>query len=470
MSTLVGSYLGQYRILREIGRGGMAVVYLAEQPSLGRYVALKVLHPYLADDATFVARFQREARTAARLQHSNIVTIYEVGQQGGYYFIAMEYLAGQPLNELIRRQGALPLPRVVHIVQQVATALDCAHSQGFVHRDIKPSNIIVGQGDSVKLTDFGIAKSRLDARLTVSGHLLGTPYYMSPEQAQGRAVDYRADIYSLGVVCYEMLTGRVPFGGETPVVLHKHVYERARPATELNRRLPPAVSAAVERALAKQPGGRYRGAGEFARSLAAGAGQPVAVPPPSRTWDRGRLEPRWFAAGAAIALLFIVMVLVMFTRRPIGPEPPFSTVVTRTPTIQVGIVTSTPTRWAITPTPSRTPTPRPAVVRCFQPELRHKEAHEGSSGEVAGVVSDLSGRPYPWARVHISVESGNWEGYFDVAPDGLYNVTALSPWDNIYLVRLVGGSISSGTYRFQYTADPSQWRVLIDFREVPCGR
>jgi len=373
MSGLVGSYLGQYEILREIGRGGMAIVYLARQPSLGRHVALKVLHPHLAGDTTLVARFQREARTAARLQHPNIITIYEVGQQGGYYFIAMEYLTGQPLSEVIRRRGALPLRRVIHIAQQVAAALDYAHSQGFVHRDIKPSNIIVGQGDSIKLTDFGIAKSRHDARLTITGSLLGTPYYMSPEQAQGQVVDYRADIYSLGVVCYEMLTGRVPFGGETPAVLHAHVYETPLPMRSLNRRLPAEVEKAVGRALAKEPGNRYRSAGELANALEAAARVKGVTPTPveaavqvvrpgitPRPEVRKR-RPLFLYLGLTIAVLIIGMglyALGMGGGPKVTPIPPSSTSIS-----QVVAHRLTETSALPTPMPMAGFTPTPAPTR-----------------------------------------------------------------------------------------------------------
>lgn len=216
MEALIGRTLGNYQILEEIGRGGMAIVYKAVQPSLQRHVAIKVLPPQFTFDTIFVQRFQREAVAAGRLKHPNIVTIYDVGEQGGIYYIVMEYLEGVILAELIRQQGPLPLQRVAHIAQQVASALDYAHGQGFIHRDIKPGNVIVGPGDHATLTDFGIVKAAEGTTLTRTGMMIGTPQYMSPEQIQGREIDYRADIYSLGIVCYEMLTGRVPFGGRDP--------------------------------------------------------------------------------------------------------------------------------------------------------------------------------------------------------------------------------------------------------------
>jgi serine/threonine protein kinase len=351
MAELIGRTLGQYHILEEIGRGGMATVYRAEQPSLRRYVALKVLQPHLAGDTTLVVRFQREARTVARLQHPHIVTIYQVGQQGGYYFIAMEYLTGQPLNEVIRRRGALPLQRVVHMVQQVAAALDYAHGQGLIHRDIKPSNIIVGQGDSIKLTDFGIAKSRLDARLTMTGSILGTPYYMAPEQARGGAVDHRADIYSLGVVCYEMLTGRVPFGGATPAVLHAHVYETAPPLRSLNRRLPPEVQRVVGRALVKELGKRYRSAGELAAGLEAAARGKRVTP-----WPGEPIKPAAQVARQGVrkrrALFLYLGLAIAVLALAIGVGRPWVTPVLPTPISTSRVVERRPTDNSLPPTPT----------------------------------------------------------------------------------------------------------------------
>ncbi len=265
---LSGQTIGQYQILEEIGRGGMAVVYKAWQPSLNRYVALKVLPSYLTLDRQFVARFQREAQAAASLRHPNILVIHDVGQQGDLYYIVMEYLEGQTLKQLIEQQGPLPPERVVHIVEQVAEALDYAHQRGFVHRDIKPANIFVGQGDQVTLTDFGIAKAAWETHLTRTGMLVGTPEYMSPEQARGEEVDARSDLYSLGIVAYEMLTGRVPFGGTTPhAVLHQQIYEPPPSPAALHPQATGPVEAVLLRALAKKPEDRYPTAGGLAQAL-----------------------------------------------------------------------------------------------------------------------------------------------------------------------------------------------------------
>ena len=211
MQDLQGRLLGRYQVVEELGRGGMGVVYRAYQPSLNRHVAIKVLPPQLSLDQQLVGRFQREARAAANLRHPNIVVIYDVGEEKGIHYIVMEYLEGRTLKQLVEEEGPLHPKRAAHIVEQVAAALDYAHQRGFVHRDVKPANIFVGPGDHVTLTDFGIAKAASETQqLTRTGTLMGTPEYMAPEQATGGEVDHRTDLYALGVVLYQMLTGHVP--------------------------------------------------------------------------------------------------------------------------------------------------------------------------------------------------------------------------------------------------------------------
>jgi Protein kinase domain len=269
--NLVDKTLGSYQILQELGRGGMGVVYRAYQPSLNRYVAIKVLPPALALDQELVERFVREARAAARLRHPNIVVIHDVGRQGGLYYIVMELIEGTTLAQLIKRQGALPLDRTVRIVQQVAGALDYAHQNGFVHRDVKPANIFVGPNDHVTLTDFGIAKAAAGASLTRTGALMGTPEYMAPEQISGQPVTPAVDQYALGIVTYQMLSGQLPFHAESPhAVLYQHV-QQPPPPLPASLSLPPGVSAALGRALAKEPQQRFPGAGAFAAALSAAA-------------------------------------------------------------------------------------------------------------------------------------------------------------------------------------------------------
>lgn len=285
--SLIGTTLGQYQILDELGRGGMSVVYKAWQPSLRRYVALKTLQPHLTNDWEFVQRFQQEAIVAANLRHPNIVTIYEVAQQDRYLFIAMEYVEGRSLETIIKQEGALPLPRVVALLRQVAAALDYAHERRFVHRDIKPANIMVTPDERVIITDFGIAKamegSGATARITQAGSVLGTIEYMAPEQIQGQPPDYRADLYSLGMVAYEMLTGRIPFDSPTTAsLLYAQVNLLPPDVRQLAPALPAYVAEALARMLAKSPSDRFVSAGAFVEAL-AGTGAVTAAAPKSPT-------------------------------------------------------------------------------------------------------------------------------------------------------------------------------------------
>ena len=258
---LVGRRLGKYEIQAEIGRGGMGTVYKGYDPLLERYVAIKVLAPHLIWEEGFVQRFLREARAAARLKHPNIVTIHDVGQEGSCYYFVMEYLEGQTLAEIIRQRGALPLQEVVHVLHSLAGALDYAHQRGLVHRDIKSINVIVDRAGVVTLTDFGIARAVQETRLTKTGMLVGTPEYMSPEQALGQEADHRTDIYSLGIVVYETLTGRVPFTATTPpAVLHQQVYDPPPPPSTLHPQAVGPVEAALLKARAKNPDDRYAAA------------------------------------------------------------------------------------------------------------------------------------------------------------------------------------------------------------------
>lgn len=202
--------LGRYEMLEEIGQGGMGVVYKAQDTQTKTIVAIKVLPQYVTRDATSVQRFKREAINAARLNHPNIVTIFDWGEEGGTPYFVMEYLPGYTLKQVIAQESPLPLRRIENMLDQLASALDYAHKQGVLHRDVKPSNIFVSRRGHVTLSDFGIAKAVSSAELTSTGTVIGSPHYMSPEQCQGRRVDERTDIYSLGVVLYEMLAGRVP--------------------------------------------------------------------------------------------------------------------------------------------------------------------------------------------------------------------------------------------------------------------
>ncbi len=278
MQELVGRAWGRFLIIEERGRGGMAVVYRAYDNVLQRTVALKVLLPHLAANAEFTRRFQREAITAANLRHQNVVIIYDVGSHESFQYIVMEYLDGPTLQQEIQKKGALPINRIVPIIGQLASALDYAHQQGLVHRDVKPANVIVGAGDHITLTDFGLVKAANMAKITSEGMASGTLKYMSPEQARGKELDGSSDIYSLGVVVYEMLSGEAPFSAVTPYqVLRDLINEPPPSLLPLNPSVNVRLEQIVFRALAKEPTARFGTAGEFAAALASVTGLGLAA-------------------------------------------------------------------------------------------------------------------------------------------------------------------------------------------------
>ncbi|MGZ4289287.1 MAG: Stk1 family PASTA domain-containing Ser/Thr kinase [Gaiellaceae bacterium] len=258
---------GRYRIQRKLGAGGMADVYLAEDQELGRRVAIKILNGRHANDDQFIERFRREAKNAAALNHPNIVSIYDRGEAEDTYYIAMEYLDGRTLKELIVGRGAAPINVAIEYARQILSALRFAHRHGIVHRDIKPHNVLVDGEGRVKVTDFGIARAGT-SQMTEAGSIVGTAQYLSPEQARGGEVDPRSDLYSLGVVLYELLTGKTPFDGETPVeIAMKHLSNTPRPPSKLRPDVPPELDMVVLRALAKNPDDRYQSADEMEADL-----------------------------------------------------------------------------------------------------------------------------------------------------------------------------------------------------------
>src|SRR4051812_40433982 len=258
---------GRYRIERRLGSGGMADVYCAEDSQLGRQVALKVLHRRFARDREFVERFRREASAAAGLQHPNVVGVFDRGEYDGTYYIAMEYLPGRTLKDLIREEAPLDQLRAIDYGIQILQAAAFAHRRGVIHRDFKPHNVIVGADDRLKVTDFGIARAGA-SEMTETGSIMGTAQYLSPEQAQGQRVGAPSDLYSIGVIMFEMLTARVPFTGESAVsIALKHVSEEPPPLRALRPDIHPRLEQAVGRALLKDPAQRYASADEFIAAL-----------------------------------------------------------------------------------------------------------------------------------------------------------------------------------------------------------
>src|SRR3954453_15399255 len=263
---------GRYRLLGRLGSGGMADVWCAEDSLLNRRVALKFLHPRFAQDEQFVERFRREASAAAGLQHPNVVGVFDRGTVNGTHYIAMEFVEGASLKDLIER--GLSVPEAVEIVRQVLAGVKYAHERGIIHRDLKPQNVLVDGEGRARVTDFGIARAGV-SEITQTGSVLGTAQYLSPEQAQGLPVTTASDVFSIVVMLYETLTGHVPFDADTPVaVALKQVSEQPPPPSQLNPKVPPALDAVVLRALAKEPGNRYASADEFLSALDSAEADP----------------------------------------------------------------------------------------------------------------------------------------------------------------------------------------------------
>jgi serine/threonine-protein kinase len=280
--SLVGRvFSDRYEIQREIAQGGMAEVFLGHDRLLDRPVAIKALFPEYAREPSFVERFRREAQAAANLNHPNIVGIYDWGQETGTYFIVMEYVEGRSLRDLIRSEGPLEGHQSAEICAEIASALAFAHRSGVVHRDVKPGNVLLTRAGSVKVTDFGIARAGTSDGLTQTGSVMGTATYFSPEQAQGLPVDGRSDVYALGVVLYEMVTGVAPFTGDSPVaVAYKHVREECVPPSRRNPDVPPELEQIILTALAKDPDHRYQTADDMrADLLRFRRGRPLAAAP-----------------------------------------------------------------------------------------------------------------------------------------------------------------------------------------------
>ncbi len=317
MAELVGKTLGRYRVVARLGRGGMAEVYKAYQPGLDRYVGIKVLHSHLVDDADFIGRFEREALAIGKLRHPAIVQALDFDREGDLYFMAMEYIDGPTLKEEMKARRAANQPFTYEEISRIFTALcsaiDYAHARGMVHRDIKPANVMINQEGQIVLTDFGIARIVGATQFTQTGALAGTPAYMSPEQGQGERGDERSDIYSLGVMLYEMVTGTVPYDADTPfAVIMQHISEPLPMPRKINPDIPEGVEKVILKAMSKNPDDRYQSAGAMAKDLRDAVGlapddtlhstplKTVAPPPKIHQIDHptGPLRSRQKAATA----------------------------------------------------------------------------------------------------------------------------------------------------------------------------
>jgi eukaryotic-like serine/threonine-protein kinase len=347
---------GRYRVEGELGRGGMARVYRGTDGVLGRPVAVKVLSPQYAQDANFVTRFRREAQAAARLNHPNLVQVYDTGSDDGVHYIVMEYVEAKTLADYLAGGGRIMPDRAVELAEAVCDALGVAHAQGVIHRDVKPANIMVTRDGQVKVTDFGIARVTTNETVEQTAAVLGTASYLSPEQAQGGAIDQRSDLYSLGCVLYEMLTGQPPFTADSPVaVASKHVLEQPIAPSRLNHDVAPGLDAIVMKALAKNPDNRYQNAAEMKEDLErVRRGLPVlatpllppspqttqvihrAQPQPTSVLPAGvatTVPPRDRTPGWLIALIVVLVLAVLgallwlFARNVLSSNQPSSVAV-----------------------------------------------------------------------------------------------------------------------------------------------
>jgi hypothetical protein len=303
MEDLTGKRLGPYTVVEPLGEGGMAAVYKAYQPAMDRFVALKILPRQYADDPDFVARFSQEARVIAKLEHQNILPVFDFGEAEGYAYIGMRFVETGTLADYLQGEP-LSLEQVCRIITQVGGALDYAHARGVVHRDLKPSNVLIDHSGNCLLTDFGLAKMvEGSAQLTATGCVLGTPAYMSPEQGLGKPAEARSDIYALGVVLYEMTTGRLPYHAETPVaIILKHIQGPLPPPRTRNPGLPESVERVILKSLAKEPADRYSTAGEMVHALRAAIPSATSVDALAPLLRRKpAVRPRWTAPSPARA-------------------------------------------------------------------------------------------------------------------------------------------------------------------------
>src|SRR5918992_1380187 len=305
---------GRYELEQKVGSGGMSKVYRAHDRLLERTVALKILHEHYSKDDEYIERFRREARAVAQLTHPNVVTVIDRGEHEGRQFIVFEFIDGENLKQLVEREGPLPPRQVVELGLQIASALGSAHARGVVHRDVKPQNVILTDEGRPKVTDFGIARSSDVESVTLTGTVMGTSEYLAPEQARGELVDFRSDVYSLGVILFELSAGEVPFRGENPVsVAMRHLHEPVPSVRERRPDVPARLDAAIRRAMAKDPEERFGSMDELIAELEAcrralGEGEETIVLPAPARPRRARRSARRLVRAVVLSLLALLLV------------------------------------------------------------------------------------------------------------------------------------------------------------------
>jgi WD40 repeat protein len=490
MENLTGKQFGTYQITGALGEGGMAAVYKAYQTSVDRTVAIKVLPRQLASDPEFVSRFKREALLLAKLQHPHILPVFDYGESEGYTYLVMPFITGGTLTAQL---SALPTPlsTIRKIISQLGDALDYAHTRGLVHRDIKPSNVLIDEGGNCLLSDFGIAKIvEGTSRLTSSGAIIGTPYYMSPEQGSGRKIDARTDVYALGVMLFEMATGRVPYMAETPVaVIFKHIQDPLPIPRQFNPALPEAVEKVIVTALAKRPEDRYQTAGDLVRALQAaipgdtheGKGAPgQEVRPttkPVDPWPARKPVWPWVLGGCGVLLILAIVIAAaggatyLVSKLKTTPSPifllasnqnqtatlgeqPTPMLTVNTPQVPSEAVTAAPMLAASTSMPGKIIPISTPILTLIPQSSKALDPQNASQAGQLDTMADLSAKKVRWspdgtelisAGYNITVldgqthqrkreisTDGNWINDLRISPDGHFLVFSTSNSVQVY--------------------------------------